>query len=384
MATRKASPTNDERPLLLDEMAMQGDVAPSKEMPDTVARALADERIYIDGMSSEPRATRAAGAKGRSARSGWELELPSGTRLGQAGLTGERLSRPASMKAAAKGVDRTTTPMRPAWEAQTFQPRIASESFRHTPMQRIDGRQVEPYYGVYGTDDRVVYYPSSYPWRCIGRIFTWTNWAGGGGWTWWGSGALVGPRHVLTAAHVCPWGSSSWAMRFVPSYWNGSPAAGAGAQSYASDYRGWNSGGNVAANDYAILRLYNPIGNSLGWLGTKTYSSSWNGGNYWNLAGYPAAVAGGERPSNQGGIPVLDNDNSGDSVEIEHHGDATGGDSGGPFFGFWTDGPYAVGVTSGGERIYNTPFGWWDEDNNIEAGGGGMVNLVRWGLNNWP
>ena len=94
-------------------------------------------------------------------------------------------------------------------------------------------------------------------------------------------------------------------MRFVPSYWNGSPAAGAGAQSYASDYRGWNTGGNVAANDYAVLRLYNPIGNWLGWLGTKTYDSGWNGGNYWNLAGYPAAVAGGERPSNQGGIPVL-------------------------------------------------------------------------------
>ena len=43
-----------------------------------------------------------------------------------------------------------------------------------------------------------------------------------------------------------------------------------------------------------------------------------------------------------------------DSIEIEHHGDATGGDSGGPFFGFWSDGPYTVGVTSGGERISGT------------------------------
>ena len=174
-------------------------------------------------------------------------------------------------------------------------------------------------------------------------------------------------------------------MKFVPSYWNGAPLAGAGALSFASDYRGWNTSDTVAGNDYAILRLYDPIGSWLGWMGTKTYDSSWNGGNYWTLAGYPAAIAGGERPSDQSGIPVLDTDGADDnSIEIEHHGDATGGDSGGPFFGFWSDGPYAVGVTSGGERITGTPFGWGDEDNNIEAAGAGMVDLVKWGLANWP
>jgi hypothetical protein len=95
-------------------------------------------------------------------------------------------------------------------------------------------------------------------------------------------------------------------------------------------------------------------------------------------------------------------------------------------------GPYSVGGVGGGERIYGTPFGWRDEDNNIvpeteertagvtagrvavmfdldrvvvgtvgvehwdvvrgplaaainiEAGGGGMVDLVRWGRTNWP
>jgi hypothetical protein len=41
-------------------------------------------------------------------------------------------------------------------------------------------------------------------------------------------------------------------------------------------------------------------------------------------------------------------------------------------------------VTSGGERISGMPFGWWDEDNDIEAAGGGMVGLVRWGLTSWP
>jgi V8-like Glu-specific endopeptidase len=374
MATSKKKQAAD-RPYTVDEMAQIGMLPKTAEIPAQVAEALGTQRLNIDGVGKAPRFGQAD-----SADQTWELALPAGAQVGRAGRSGERLARAEKVAGPAH-----TEPMRPDWSEQTFQPFAASESFRHGPMRRHKGVQLEPYYGVYGSDDRTVYYPSTYPWRCIGRIFTWTNWAGGGGWDWWGSGVLVGPRHVLTAGHVCPWGSGSWAMKFVPSYWNGSPIAGSGAVSYASDYRGWDTDETVAGNDYAVLRLYDPIGSWLGWMGTKSYDSGWNGGNYWTLAGYPAAIAGGERPSDQSGIPVLDTDGADDnSVEIEHHGDATGGDSGGPFFGFWNDGPYAVGVTSGGERIYGTPFGWWDEDNNIEAGGGGMVDLVRWGLNNWP
>jgi hypothetical protein len=140
----------------------------------------------------------------------------------------------------------------------------------------------------------------------------------------------------------------------------------------------------VAAHDIAVLRLYDSVGSWLGWMGTKVYDSSWQGGQYWTLAGYPGSIAGAERPSYQSGIPVLDNDGDGDAQEIEHHGSATPGDSGGPFFGFWSDGPYAIGTTSGGEAITGTPFGWWNEDNNIEAGGQAMVDLVLWAEANWP
>ena len=173
-------------------------------------------------------------------------------------------------------------------------------------------------------------------------------------------------------------------MKFVPAYWNGSSASGPGAISWTSDFRGWNTNDTVAANDMAVLRLYDPIGSSLGWMGTKVYDSAWEGGQYWTLAGYPSAIAGGERPSYQQGISVLDDDNDGDAKELEHHGDATAGDSGGPFFGFWNGSPYAIGTTSGGEKITGTPFGWGDEDNNIEAGGSALVNLVLWAQANWP
>jgi hypothetical protein len=71
-----------------------------------------------------------------------------------------------------------------------------------------------------------------------------------------------GFSHVFTTDHFR--GEYCRALRTAPS----------------SDYRGWNTNDTVAGNDYAILRLYDPIGSWLGWMGTKTYDSGWNGGNY--------------------------------------------------------------------------------------------------------
>jgi hypothetical protein len=39
-------------------------------------------------------------------------------------------------------------------------------------------------------------------------------------------------------------------------------------------------------------------------------------------------------------------------MQLEHQGDSTKGDSGGPFFSFWPDGfPYVIGIVSGGEAV---------------------------------
>jgi hypothetical protein len=43
-------------------------------------------------------------------------------------------------------------------------------------------------------------------------------------------------------------------------------------------------------------------------------------------------------------------------------------------FGFWNDGPHAIGTTSGGETISGGFLGIGDEDNNIAAGGNAMVD----------
>ena len=36
----------------------------------------------------------------------------------------------------------------------------------------------------------------------------------------------------------------------------------------------------------AVLRLYDPLGDWLGYFGSKPYSNSWTGQPYWNLTGY--------------------------------------------------------------------------------------------------
>ncbi|PVE25239.1 hypothetical protein DC522_06830 [Microvirga sp. KLBC 81] len=63
------------------------------------------------------------------------------------------------------------------------------------------------------------------------------------------------------------------------------------------------------------------------------------------------------------------------------------GDSGGSFFSFGPQGfPYFVGVRSGGEkRLIELPYGIMltAEDNNLEAGRKGMVDMVGWATNTW-
>ena len=51
------------------------------------------------------------------------------------------------------------------------------------------------------------------------------------------------------------------------------------------------------AQDMAILKLFDSLGDWIGYFGSKPYSDRFNGHAYWNLAGYPGAIAGGQRTS---------------------------------------------------------------------------------------
>lgn len=265
---------------------------------------------------------------------------------------------------------------RPDWAHSFHAPRMAADGSER-PMRRFNGRTTQPLY-VFGADNRVTYQDSSWPWGLVGKVLNSDGKVG--------SGALIGKRLIATAGHMLPWNSiaqGSWWMRFVPAYYNGSSLFGAGVQSYVSDCKGYNTSGDVTGYDFAVCRLYTPLGDSLGYFGYNGYDDDWEDEPYWTLLGYPSAVASGQKPSYQSSIPVVDDDgDSNGGLEIESYGDMTPGNSGGPFFSWWNGDPRLIGVVSGQEEEYSFPFS--TEKVNVVAGGSGFTNLMAWGRTNWP
>lgn len=104
-----------------------------------------------------------------------------------------------------------------------------------------------------------------------------------------------------------------------------------------SDFRGYDFTGEVAGYDWAIMRLYEPLGKWLGYFGFNGYSSSWNDESYWSVIGYPGAVAGTQHSSFENNIDIFDVDpdsNGGKELESQTS-DLSDGISGGPIFGWW-------------------------------------------------
>ena len=52
-----------------------------------------------------------------------------------------------------------------------------------------------------------------------------------------------------------------------------------------------------------VVVLDRRIGDITGWMGSRTYDDSWDGGNYWSHIGYPGDISGGSRPTFQGNFP---------------------------------------------------------------------------------
>jgi V8-like Glu-specific endopeptidase len=366
-------------PLTTAQLAMFENVAATESMPAQVATRLATRRIQLSGTRGDIDLQRSRDEYGPRA---YELTLDGDTTIGIPGRTAVR--RPISDVPDRDGAELAAH--RPNWVPHRYQPKLSSVPHWARGPVLGPGRRSEVYYGVFPPEDRKVYYPTGYPWQCVGRIFAWND--ASAAWpAWSGSAVLVGPRLVLTAGHVVPWDASTWMMRFVPAYYDGQSALGAGAESYVSDAHGWDVSyysQTPDAHDMAVLRLYDPLGESLGFFGSKPYSDSWNGQPYWNITGYPGAIASAERPSYQLDISVIEAEPSTDALDIEHRGDSTRGDSGAPFWATWPDGfPYVIGTVSGGEIVWDAN-GAVTEDNNNVAGGNAVNDLIRWGRQTWP
>jgi V8-like Glu-specific endopeptidase len=223
---------------------------------------------------------------------------------------------------------------------------------------------------IFGADNRRVYYSTAYPWRCVGKVETPLG---------SGSGTMVGPRHLLTCSHVIDWhanGGAGW-IKFTPMFYNGSAPYGSGwgTRVYSKKkVTGPTIDSTEGKYDYVVVVLDRTLGQATGWMGTKTYHDSWDGGAYWTHAGYPGDLTGGQRPTYQTSI-ALDGDfwTPDSHQRIEHQGDVWPGQSGGPFWGYWDGSPYAVAAQSGQTA-----------QRNSASGGSDLVDLVIRARNEHP
>ena len=89
------------------------------------------------------------------------------------------------------------------------------------------------------------------------------------------------------------------------------------------------------------------------------------------------------------GIPVRDDDDGDDigvngddydTTQVESDADEASGASGSPLWGYWSDGPYAIGVHHGVE--YDGTAGG-TEILSCASGGDGFTAAAQWGRSMW-
>jgi hypothetical protein len=265
--------------------------------------------------------------------------------------------------------------LRPDWLNLSYHPSIIPRYRRFRPADIL----VRP--GIGGGGLATLYrgelnIGNDWPWCTAGKLFVGGNLQFDSP-TAFASGVMVGPNLMLTASHAAPWDVSGWWMRFVPAYRDGAAPFG---ESYVSDFHGVRFADEDS--DYVICRLYTPP--TCGWMGSSgSTDDDFYEDRGWDSIGYPTDFFGGQRPAVEWNVTPEDADVSGSEVEITFSSPFTsGGWSGGPLFG-WIDGqPRVVGITRGVQHIDYGPFG--DDDDALFTGGILMVDLVKFGLANWP
>jgi V8-like Glu-specific endopeptidase len=255
----------------------------------------------------------------------------------------------------AKTKVRIIEPARPGWVASTAIPKKAPVPFKPRKIEHR-GQLLEPGL-VFAPDDRRTYNDRSYPWGIVCKIVT----AAG-----WGSGVIVGPRHVLTASHVVDWtrngAGSVEVLRVGGSVRTTTAISAVWYYTKVTGLVEWSENDE----DYAVLVTATRIGDMFGWLGTRTYNSSWDGDRYWFSFGYPGDIGSGNSPVWQR-RKWLDEDawDWGGGRSMTTDADMIPGQSGSPMFAWWSDGPYVVAVWSN----YSSTENWC-------SGGNDMTRLV--------
>lgn len=249
---------------------------------------------------------------------------------------------------------------------------------RRKPGRRRDD-QGEPT-TLFDPDTRFEFSDTAFPWCTCGRVDT----PGGSG-----SGVMIGPRHMMTASHVINWGPDNTAgwVKFTPLLFDTSEPFGF---AHATRIYWWQQvnpadliQSNEAAFDYVVCVLDQPMGDLTGWMGSRGYSTDWDGEPYWAHVGYPNDVGGGDRPVYHGpgtmDSTVTESSGGRDSFRVMHRNDVIPGQSGGPYFGWWDGEPWPRVVASQSAENWGSTPG-----PNAAGGGNPLPELINHARNVEP
>lgn len=248
-------------------------------------------------------------------------------------------------------------PFRPPWADASFEPLYVEppKSPERKLMHR--GREIEPAI-VHHPDDRRLYDVPEYPWQCLCQIVDGRK---------VGSGAIVGPRHILTASHVIDW-SSDRAIRVEVFLVGSTPLT----TTFSTDVYFYTEVSpsiphDDVDEDYAVIVTRDRVGDRFGWLGVRTYNSSGDGEPFWWNISYPSDIGNGDQPTFQRDRRLDEDElDLGGGRAMSTDADMVKRQSGGPMLSFWDGDPYVVSVMSG-----------FDDDTNWCAGGNDLTRLVN-------
>jgi hypothetical protein len=303
----------------------------------------------------------------------------------------------AARLAAERGRERTGgdtqpagAPYRPVGVPRGIHPKTLSSLGEQRHGINARGRKTllsETHSTIINGESRSYVYPDVYPYTAVCKLYSSYQPTAGGSWVGAGeaTGYLIGRNTLMTSGHVGPPTHVPWRIQVIPACWNGQSVFGAGFVSYVRSFWSWHSD---SGSDIKICQLFDPIGDRVGYFGYRGYNSSWEDGDYWTMAGFPydwsltymtheTAIA---VRDDDDGDDINVNGTSHDTIQVESDADEASGVSGAPLWGWWDDGPYAIGVHHGVERD-GTVFG--TEILSCASGGNGFVAAAGWGRSLW-